>query len=148
MTWIHTEHLAPTLIVHFPSTNDAGDRVRLETNERNGARQIHALADDRQSVYFEVVVFPGLLDVEALMARQQAAFGEPAERESPWHSTIEQGALGAFTTSEFRVGWTEAGRDMTRTMVFFDTPTSTVRLVYDHSSALNLEIRERLAFRG
>ena len=148
MQWTHTGHLAPTLIVHYPSASDAGDPVRLETNERKGARQIHALTDDRQSVYFEVVVFPRLLDLERLIAGQRGAFGEPAERESPWHSAIEHGEVGAFTTSEFRVGWTQAGHEMTRTMIFFDTPTNSVRLIYDHRSALNLEIRERLAFGG
>lgn len=146
MDWTSTRHLAPTLVVHYPSTNETGDPVRLETNERDGAKQIHALADDRESVYFEVVVFGRALDLDRLIAGQIKRFAQPPERESPWHSAAEDRVLQAFDTREFRVGWTHAGREMTRTMVFFDTSTSSVRLIYDHRSPLNIEIRERLEF--
>ena len=61
------------------------------------------------------------------------------------HTPAEDGSLRDIATRDFRVGWTQAGREMTRTMRFFDASTSTVRLVYDHRSPTNLTILERLA---
>ena len=148
MDWTSTDHLLPVLRVHYPRTDTSGAPVRLEQNEREGMRQIHALTDDRQSVYFEAVVFGGHLVHRRLLERQIEAFAAPLQRQDPWHSAIDQTVFRDDGAMRMCVGWTEDGRDMSRTMLLFDTPTSTVRLVFDHRSATNGELQDRLEILG
>lgn len=144
--WTRTLHLAPRLVVHYPTATASGEPVELDQTEREGIRRIWIRSPDRQEIYFEAVTYPGRADHLELWASQRRFHLTALGRTDPWIDDPASAVLLSLPATRYDLGWTDHGRPMQRTCHFADLESCTIRVIFDPRSPTNHEILARLAF--
>ena len=124
--------------VWIPESTPNDQKVTIETRENAGVHTMHAESPDQSELYFEVTVYPSIIDHDTL-ARQQQKFLEEHSKGGTMTEII-QGTVGSHsgTTFDFRGTLQEKWKE--RRFLFVNSPKRTFRIVNDPTSTLNLEV--------
>ena len=151
--WLVKDFLAPRVRLHHPSHNQAGDLATVDIDETHGRRRIHVWTPDRSEVYFELVVYPHLIDGTAAAAGQRSYL--EAEDATKWDVDVtiprEAELLGRAATT-MQVWFSDQDGRFLREFYFVGFPEAatpwSLRVVFDPRSAVNQAILERLELKS
>lgn len=147
--WTTVVELLPRIVLRHPSQTRSGQAIETPTHNIKGVLQAHPQSPDKSEVYFEAVVYPKAIDVEAMYQGQREFILEKDERK-------KNGVVGDLEMT------TVGGRSARRALVKFETDGITfermfyflnvedvpnpfgLRIVLDPRSPTNFEILERM----
>lgn len=147
--WITVDELLPRVVLRHPSKTKSGQAIETPTHNVKGVLQAHPQSPDKREVYFEAVVYPKTIDVEAIYESQREFILQKDERK-------KNGAVSDLETT------TLLGRSANRALVKFETDGITfermfyflnvedvpspfgLRIVLDPRSPTNFEILDRM----
>lgn len=132
--WKKIEDAEHGFSLWVPKVSASGLSVEIRNKEKDGARGIHALTEDRHEIYFEVVSYPGHVD----HANQYSGHKENILKNFD-NAVVSEMVQDRFLNHSATVFSFES-ENFARRFLLFDTPVRTYRLVYDHHYPQNEEV--------
>lgn len=147
--WVTYEALAPRILLHHPAATQDGQPIKVDVDGRFGRQRVHLIAPDRSEVYFELVVYPELLDIERVIAGQRLHLIERDESKTEVvMSEPKDAQLLGRPARQVDVEFTDHDGRFSRLFSFLNFEESAepwgLRVIYDPTSPVNSEILNRL----
>lgn len=146
--WIRNEFLAPRILLHHPAAGASG-HVIVDTDDGDGRLRIHLSTPDRSQVYFELVAYPAVLDIESVIAGQRTYLtDQDPSKTDVVMSRPTFGAILGRTATQVHLAFTDQDGRFDRLFSFVNFADAAdpwgLRVVFDPRSNLNHEIVRRL----
>ena len=122
----------------YPEFSPQGHPTEVKESVFANAVRIHLMSPEKKEIYFEVTRYPKLLpeqSYEQLKEEVENRFGASV-------SLLTPSTFMGFPAFEMHFEWSVAKRFV----IFFPKDGSLYRILYDPTSALNLQIRSTLEF--
>jgi hypothetical protein len=124
--------------VWIPESTPNDQKVTIERRENASVHIMHAESPDQSELYFEVAVYPSIVE-HKLLAGQQQEFLRNNSSDGIM-TEIVQGIVGNHSGTTFDFRGTLQGKWKERRFVFANSSKRTFRIVYDPTSSVNLEV--------
>lgn len=124
--------------VWIPESTPNDQKVTIERRENASVYIMHAESPDQSELYFEVAVYPSIVD-HTLLAGQQQEFLRNNSSDGSM-TDIVQGVVGSHSGTTFDFRGSLQGKWKERRFLFVNSSRRTFRIVHDPTSTLNLEV--------
>jgi hypothetical protein len=127
----------------IPRATSAGLSVEIVRDERDGRHRLHLQSPDASEVYVEIVTYPSRIAHGPAVAEEQRFLRE----RSPTGRLTEPvaGVIGRLPATVFDFDGPLGDLARVRRFAFVDSPLRTYRIVFDPTSATNVEVIDTFA---
>ena len=131
--------------VWIPVETPSGQKVAIQSGERDGRHMMHAETPDQSEFYLEVLAYEGRLNHSSLAEDQRQFLAEHSGDGTTSEPVIE--SIFDLSGTTFQFEGTLQGKWKVRKFLFVDGPNRTYRVVHDPRSELNKQAMQSLALR-